>query len=290
MSLTTSVLTWTLLSGCWVWSDPDGDRLPTAEEKELGTNPEDEDSDDDGLDDLEEVDWTGTDPMLADTDGDGTPDGEEVRLGLDPKDAASRPYTLDWPMVPAQQKDLLDTGVAPPIVEVGRRMRRTYLYDIFGEVFDIYDAAGRPVLINIIDSIHEPEEASLWLDLNPDNDIPRKPALWVRDAAFAGDIFLIIVAGEGSRNPPDSAEPPSLDSDDLTAFCAFDHPEVGCFADFSWELSDHTQLSFAQSNWLLLDENMIVRAFAQDVGSMLDEEWTPDFEQKLAIMLDITPP
>lgn len=49
------------------------------------------DSDHDGLTDFEEVNQYGTDPNNADTDGDGVPDGEEIAGGFDPTDSASKP-------------------------------------------------------------------------------------------------------------------------------------------------------------------------------------------------------
>ena len=46
--------------------------------------PNGEDSDGDGISDLDETDIFGTDPQLADTDGDGVNDGLENQNGLDP--------------------------------------------------------------------------------------------------------------------------------------------------------------------------------------------------------------
>jgi len=68
-------------------ADPDGDGLPTVKEQSLGTDPNDPDTDNDGLNDGEEVDRYGTSPVDFDTDGDGLGDGEEVKkYGTDPKD------------------------------------------------------------------------------------------------------------------------------------------------------------------------------------------------------------
>ncbi len=62
--------------------DPDGDEdkdgLTNGQEDELGTDPLDPDTDDDGLDDGLEVKVIGTDPKKADSDGDSVKDGVEV--------------------------------------------------------------------------------------------------------------------------------------------------------------------------------------------------------------------
>jgi len=51
----------------------------------LGTDPNDPDTDDDGLNDGPEVNTHNTDPLVDDTDGDGLDDGDEVNIyGTDP--------------------------------------------------------------------------------------------------------------------------------------------------------------------------------------------------------------
>jgi outer membrane protein OmpA-like peptidoglycan-associated protein len=59
-------------------SDDDMDGLMLKEEKLLGTDPKNPDTDGDGLNDGEEVQKYKTDPLKADTDGDGLTDGDEV--------------------------------------------------------------------------------------------------------------------------------------------------------------------------------------------------------------------
>ena len=61
-------------------NDPDGDGLPTTQEGPIGTNPNDPDTDDDGLSDGAEVNTHHTDPLNPDTDGDGLKDGAEVNI------------------------------------------------------------------------------------------------------------------------------------------------------------------------------------------------------------------
>ena len=64
--------------------DPDLDGLGNGREWELGTDPNDPDSDGDGLSDYDEGMVHGTDPLLADTDGDQMPDAWEVAYGTRP--------------------------------------------------------------------------------------------------------------------------------------------------------------------------------------------------------------
>ncbi|MFH1193717.1 MAG: hypothetical protein V1661_01850 [bacterium] len=65
--------------------DSDNDGLTDAEEKKLGTDPLNPDTDGDRLFDGEEVNVYHTDSLNPDTDGDGFQDGAEVQAGYDPK-------------------------------------------------------------------------------------------------------------------------------------------------------------------------------------------------------------
>lgn len=67
--------------------DPDGDGLTNIKEIGLGTNPNDLDSDGDGLPDGEEISSYKTDPLEYDTDKDGIGDGDEIEIGLDPNNS-----------------------------------------------------------------------------------------------------------------------------------------------------------------------------------------------------------
>jgi hypothetical protein len=58
--------------------DSDGDGLLNKEEKQLGTDPKNPDTDGDGLSDGAEVKTYSSSPIKADTDGDGLDDGVEV--------------------------------------------------------------------------------------------------------------------------------------------------------------------------------------------------------------------
>ena len=59
-------------------TDPDADGLSICGELFYETDPNDADTDDDGLNDGDEVNVHGTSPTVADTDGDGLSDGVEV--------------------------------------------------------------------------------------------------------------------------------------------------------------------------------------------------------------------
>lgn len=59
-------------------TDRDGDGLTNKEEAKLGTDPDNPDTDGDGLRDGDEVRTYSTNPLEKDTDGDGLGDGEEV--------------------------------------------------------------------------------------------------------------------------------------------------------------------------------------------------------------------
>ncbi len=65
-------------------TDQDLDGLSDEEEKKLGTNPSNPDTDSDGLLDSDEVNIFHTNPLKADTDTDGFKDGAEVRSGYNP--------------------------------------------------------------------------------------------------------------------------------------------------------------------------------------------------------------
>ncbi len=64
--------------------DRDGDDLTDIDEIEMGTDPDNPDSDSDGLNDGEEVIVYQTMPLIQDTDGDGLLDGEETTYTTKP--------------------------------------------------------------------------------------------------------------------------------------------------------------------------------------------------------------
>lgn len=95
--------------------DQDGDGLTDSVEtntgtyvsaNNTGTNPSNADSDNDGLNDGEEVITYGTNPVSADTDGDGAPDGVEVTAGTNPK----QNFSLPKPVITSQPVSITNTA------------------------------------------------------------------------------------------------------------------------------------------------------------------------------------
>ncbi|HMV65325.1 MAG TPA: hypothetical protein PKA64_00650 [Myxococcota bacterium] len=282
------------LSACGLVVDRDHDGIPDREEKEFGLDPNNADTDGDGLNDFDELNVYETNPLSEDTDNDGDIDSMEIEFGLDPTDPSSRSYALGWPMVPVAKKQSLSLGIAPALATVGARLRRAFVYDVEGESFDIYDMSEKPFLLAFMSINHrdDPKQDIFWYWINtiPDESTrSNAPSWWIRDAAISGDINLAVIIWHdiihGSGNPI----PPTLD-DDLRPYCRSGPPQVGCFADLSWELYDHFDHPTGDT-WVLMDANMIVRSFVSPEHLPPDGVgYYDDFEQKLSIMLDFVPP
>jgi hypothetical protein len=126
--------------------DTDGDGLTNAEERDLGSDPELADTDGDGLSDGEEAEL-GTDPVAVDTDGDGYSDASEVREDSDPLDPQSVVYVGGWPYNP--DKDAIVDPGWETMAAVGNTLPRFAWRDQYGDTVDIYDLAGRPMVVDL---------------------------------------------------------------------------------------------------------------------------------------------
>ena len=79
--------------------DDDMDGLTNREEKLLGTDPKNPDTDGDGLKDGEEITNFKTDPLKKDTDGGTVDDGVEVKRGTNPLNADDDVVKVGVPMI-----------------------------------------------------------------------------------------------------------------------------------------------------------------------------------------------
>lgn len=76
-------------------ADSDGDSLGDYLENVIGTDPNNADTDGDGLSDGQEINTHRSDPLGADADFDGIPDGWEVAHGLNPLDVLDGAKDID---------------------------------------------------------------------------------------------------------------------------------------------------------------------------------------------------
>ena len=164
---------WSILVGVMVVgddedTDPDKDGLLTKEEKRIGTDPRNPDTDGDRLTDGEEVRRYSTDPLNPDTDEDGLTDGGEVRE-----------YATD-PLNPDTDGDRLLDGV-----EVLTYKTNPLKPDTDGDGL----TDGDEVLTHKTDPLNPdtdggsvPDGVEVRRDtnpLNPSDDVPKKESLAV---------------------------------------------------------------------------------------------------------------
>ena len=147
--------------------DPDGDGLTSAEERELGTDPREQDSDGDGLPDGIEVNLQNTDPTNPDSDDDGLTDGaevmehstdptapdsdmdgfldgEEVEFGSDPNDYVSYERTTDgrWPDTSSHAEGQGEGW------GMNQRVTTFQAVDQYGQTIDLEQFYGNVILVD----------------------------------------------------------------------------------------------------------------------------------------------
>jgi len=107
-------------------SDKDGDGLTKREEQEIGTDPNNPDSDADGLQDGEEVRVYITDPLNPDSDADGLKDGAEVNThATDPLKADTDADLLsDGDEVNSFKTDPLDNDTDNDLLDDGKEVNK----------------------------------------------------------------------------------------------------------------------------------------------------------------------
>lgn len=117
-------------------SDVDADSLSFSREAEVGSDPKLIDTDEDGLNDGEEVRVWLTNPLNRDTDGDELSDGDEVKNGTDPNKRDTdgdgiqdnvdiNPIALPtatitpYPTIPGSSGDICPGSPAPSVMKIG---------------------------------------------------------------------------------------------------------------------------------------------------------------------------
>jgi len=137
-------------------ADSDGDGLNDGDEiagagSRPATNPTRADSDGDGLSDFAETNTgafagasdTGTDPTNPDTDGDGAPDGEEVAAGSNPHDSNDRPPLSDGFALTGPLTDDASSGI-DPANDYTHAISGGGVETVNGVTFDLLDRTARP--------------------------------------------------------------------------------------------------------------------------------------------------
>jgi hypothetical protein len=185
-------------------TDADEDLLSDTLEAELGTNPEDPDSDGDGLLDGLEVHAHLTDPTQADSDGDGDDDGWELEVGLDPLDASSKRYPNGWPHLDVATKRELQREPAPAGVTPGQRVDNLILRHPEATRVELYDFArdGRPVVLFDVGNSSLSGFIS-WIEEGggPSNAINNPPQAFY-DAIVNGTVRVVFSWPEESEGLP----------------------------------------------------------------------------------------
>lgn len=253
-------------------TDADDDLLSIADEEALGTDPDNPDSDGDGLLDGHEVHFHFTDPLSTDSDGDRSEDGWEISVGLDPLDDTSRRYPHDWPHLLVEQKESLQRRDAPAVATLGERVRNFKVPSATRAQVELYDFAldGRPVVL-LEGSDSEMSQLFGWLARgetgNEWETVVGNPDASVRELILDGSIRLVVswtdVFGGGavtrdyvevllgSEHPPPPVVPLLIDQD-FQIWGHLGRRDLG--------VDDDRQRS-ENGSFVVLDEEMIVRGF-----------------------------
>jgi len=180
----------------WLEGADDGDGVAAVEEYQIcGTNPENSDTDGDGLADGLEM-TTGSNPRMADTDGDGMPDGYEIENGLN---ATAR-----------DSQDDEDGDRVPNIFEYqnGTQVNNASSYPEATFVVDPVTGGGSST-DNIGETIQEAidkarfgyESDQGWIPPRPYAIIKVKTGIYEEQATIA-DVPLLLLGEQGAAKGP----------------------------------------------------------------------------------------
>ncbi len=232
----TALLAFSLfLPGCMM--DADGDGLSNQHELELGLDPDNADTDGDGLrdgedpfptyadidndrlNDLEELGW-GTDPSNPDTDDDGYLDGDELYEATDPLDPDSRIYQGGWPYRRDGEEPVNRRGASGPLA-VGDRFPSIRPRDQFGDKVDLWDFAGDDRPYDYIAIVAQAEwcgpsrNLESWLAGDDDPYGLEADYADVREAVKHGRVMWISVMNQDSTGAPGDLETVERWTDDF---------------------------------------------------------------------------
>jgi hypothetical protein len=189
----------------WMAGDDDRDGLTNQMELSLNTLPGKRDTDEDGLDDGEEVDLLGTDPLRKDTDGDGLIDGDEVATGTDPNDPDTdddglRDNVDPNPLVPEGEDD--DEGGGYTIVPLS-----TAILVNPGVILSMIPFEDRGGAINAYITYHSYDVSSGWVTFRIMNT--GDSALECAEASIKNRTTSAAYYGPAFSNTPFRSEPTS---------------------------------------------------------------------------------
>ena len=168
-------------------TDTDGDGLSDEDEARLGTDPNNPDTDDDGLLDGEEVEEYKTDPNDPDTDDGGIKDGIEVANGANPLDADDDILSI----APGEKLILRNIEFATGKADITKKSER-----ILGFALRALKAAGEMEIeiVGHTDDVGEPE-ANMQLSIDRANSVKQ----WFVDNGI--DESRLKASGEGQNSP-----------------------------------------------------------------------------------------
>ncbi len=139
--------------------DYDNDGLSNLQELSLETNMVMEDTDYDYLNDGDEINIYGTDPLVPDFDGDGVLDGDEVAIGKNPTDNTDGVtrivQTLTRDINNADDPAITSVTVTTSLVErIDRVLNIEDYYNIDVYSTDVYGRVGSPISLECDEDIN----------------------------------------------------------------------------------------------------------------------------------------
>lgn len=159
--------------------DEDEDNLSNIYEVKNNLQAWNADSDGDGLNDGEEVNIYGTNPLLEDTDGDTLPDGSDVKLNFNPnkKDSNDNGITDDKEYVRQELSESIEeevndgaiTNVTVKLDVTGDASENTTINNVYNEDIlssNVEGLVGVPVDINCEGTL---SKATITFHYNPEN-------------------------------------------------------------------------------------------------------------------------